>query len=254
MCTTSWRYRPAGYEIFFSRDEQRSRPLGEAPQRHNRDKLSWLAPRDPQGGGSWIMANSHGLTACVLNAYDNPGLSLPSRPTRSRGLIPLSLAPATDFDSATKILERSLIPGAFAPCFILCLVPSSAALWIWNGAALHRVSGSIHPPLTTSSHDSAKVTSTRQETFRRLTNSCDEIGSEQLRLFHECPGQNADATTVRMSRRDARTVSIIRVILESGSIRMTYAERDGDDGFQPEVECLLPVALPQREDLVCRAC
>lgn len=253
MCTASWRYRPAGYEIFFSRDEQRSRPLGEAPKRHSHDELSWLAPRDPQGGGSWIVANSHGLTTCVLNAWENPSVSRHLRPTKSRGLIPLSLAPATGLDCATKILERSLIPKACAPCFILCLVPASAALWIWNGAALHPMSGSIHPPLTTSSHDSANVTHARREAFRRLSRSCDEITSEQLRLFHECPGQIADATTVRMSRPDARTVSLIRVILDLGAIRMTYAERDGDDGFRPEVETFLPRALPQREDLACRA-
>lgn len=217
MCTVSWRFHQEGYELFFSRDEQRSRPPGEPPRPHCREGAAWLAPRDPQGGGSWIIANSHGLTACVLNAYGMVSPAVNSRPTRSRGEIPSALARAADLASCQQTLERLLVPGAFAPCFILCLfAPSSAAWWIWNGTVPRRVGGAIHPPLTTSSHDSARVTEDRQQAFRRLVGSSNNATSKQLRRFHECSEQTADATTVRMSRPDARTVSLTRVGVSLG--------------------------------------
>jgi len=248
MCTVSWRFQRDGYELFFNRDEQRTRPAGEPPRLHRRDENVWVAPHDPQGGGSWIITNSHGLTACVLNAYGISTTSIAPRPTTSRGQIPPTLAAATDLDSARSILESMLLPGTFAPCFVLCLSPNaSAAWWIWNGTLLHRVGGTIHPPLTTSSCDSASVIRIRREAFRQLIGPGRGATSRELRLFHECPGQSAHAASVRMSRPDARTVSLTRVIVDSVRICMTYAERDGDDGFRPAVECPLPRTAPEPE-------
>lgn len=255
MCTVSWQFHPEGYELFFSRDEQRSRPPGEPPRPHRRNGTSWLAPRDPQGGGSWIVSNTHGLTACVLNAYGMMSPVAYKPATHSRGAIPPALAMAHDLPSAQEILKRLLLSGSFAPCFIFCLFPSTpAAWWIWNGTVLHRVGGLIHPPLTTSSYDSARVTRARREAFHRMVRSSHEATSEQLRRFHECPEQIADAATVRMSRPDARTVCLTRVSVSTEKILMAYAERDGDEDFLPARETALPRLIPQAEVIECHPC
>ena len=99
MCTLSWVYHSKGYRLLFTRDEGRGRspalppeirsadPIearehsyGTAeemdsarshigsPATQNRD-LKYLAPRDPDGGGTWILVNAAGVTICLLNHY-----------------------------------------------------------------------------------------------------------------------------------------------------------------------------------------
>jgi len=71
MCTVTWQpLTGAGYEVVFSRDEQRSRALAEGPGYRTAGKLLIISPRDPQGGGTWIFANEKGYTGCILNRYD----------------------------------------------------------------------------------------------------------------------------------------------------------------------------------------
>ena len=71
MCSISWQINAEGYDLFFTRDEQRSRPPAEAPRINEAvEGASYLAPTDPQGGGTWIFVNEHGLTGALLKAYE----------------------------------------------------------------------------------------------------------------------------------------------------------------------------------------
>jgi len=237
MCTVSWQHHADGYDLFFSRDEQRSRALGQPPREHGGDGTRWLAPRDPQGGGSWIVANSHGLTVCLLNAYDidpqphrAPNTDRPAR-ARSRGWLPVELAAARNLADCQRRLQRVLTLATFAPCLLLCLQPrGTVACWQWTGSMLHRIGDPVRPPLTTSSHESDRVTRSRHAVFD-LTAASGAPSVEQLRRYHECPDQAADASTVRMSRPDARTVSLTHVQVRDREVAMAYAARDGDGGF-----------------------
>ena len=92
MCTASWLTRPGGYELFFNRDERRSRARGLPPRESALRGVRYLAPIDLACGGSWIASNELGVTLCLLNRYPDP--HPPDAPTSSRGLIVLGMADA----------------------------------------------------------------------------------------------------------------------------------------------------------------
>ena len=62
MCTVSWFHTELGYELFFNRDEQKSRPTALEPRRFKQNNIESLMPIDPLGGGSWIATNNRGST------------------------------------------------------------------------------------------------------------------------------------------------------------------------------------------------
>ncbi|NIP92410.1 MAG: hypothetical protein GWO24_02620, partial [Akkermansiaceae bacterium] len=70
MCTLTWWRGTAGsYEVFFNRDEKRTRSIADPPRVHERDGVRFLAPLDPDGGGTWMLANDRGLLVCLLNRW-----------------------------------------------------------------------------------------------------------------------------------------------------------------------------------------
>lgn len=235
MCTVSWTCQSGGYDLFFSRDEQRTRALGERPNcQQSSSGVSFLAPRDPQGGGTWIFSNEFGLTACLLNSY--PALMPPglNRPTLSRGRLLLELVSAADLAECDAILAEAFGSATYAACFLLVVSPGGElGWWIWSGEHLHRVTTPPCRPITTSSWDRERVCARRREQFLTLTSGSQPPTVRQLRLYHEASDQGATAESVRMSRLDARTVSLTHVICREDSITMEYAMREGDAGFAP---------------------
>lgn len=77
MCTITWLTRDNGYELFFNRDELRSRQRAAPPQLHQDSKIRYLAPIDSDAGGTWISANQFGLSLCLLNNYGAAAPQLP---------------------------------------------------------------------------------------------------------------------------------------------------------------------------------
>ena len=252
MCTVSWISQPGEYDLFFSRDEQRSRALAQPPRRNQTGETAWLAPRDPQRGGTWILANAHGLTVCLLNAYTLTQPNPLTSPTASRGNLPLILADAKNMEACRQRLEEGVRSDHYDSFCLLCLVPNAPpAWWIWNGSDLHRVSDPVNPPLTTSSFDSQRVRRRRLATFQTVIEDKQQPTSVDLLRFHQCPGESARAETVRMSRPDARTVSLTRGTLTDSALRMAYAEREDDAGFSSWQTVSIPRSIgtvPQNDD------
>lgn len=244
MCTVSWNVHPEGYDLFFSRDEQRNRVVAQPPRKNIGEEVAWVAPYDPQGGGTWILANSHGLTVCILNAYTSDHSPTGNIPTTSRGTIPTALSDAGTIEACHQRLEQCVEEKRYAAFFLFCLSPSGqAANWLWNGNTLDRTSGFVHPPITTSSYESESVCRARLDAFQSITRDA-PLSSLQLLHFHQCPGETACAETVRMSRPDACTVSLTHVTLQNKKLQMAYAEREGDAGFSRWQTLTIPRTTP----------
>ena len=78
MCTlTWWRGESGELEIFFNRDERKTRPVADPPSRFESDGVSFLSPRDPKGGGTWMTVNEYGIVVCLLNKWELEGCSNP---------------------------------------------------------------------------------------------------------------------------------------------------------------------------------
>lgn len=96
MCSVTWSLSDTGYQVFFNRDEQRSRALALPPAIYDRQGVAVMMPLDPQGQGSWISLNQFGLSLCLLNNYQG---RVPDGTLISRGLLLKSLAGSSSIDN-----------------------------------------------------------------------------------------------------------------------------------------------------------
>ena len=230
MCTVSWSIHDKGYDLFFNRDESRQRVAALPPSLHQSEAgTRYLAPIDPQGGGSWIFVNQHGLTACVLNHYAAD--TRDSAVSTSRGQLLLSLTDCRTTEAVSEKISLLLSAKPYRPCFILTLTHNSITIHCWSGEQLTRLPTPDRRMLTTSSFKTNEVLARREEEFDTLP---DKTPSTLLK-FHLSGNSTPTACTVRMSRPDARTVSCTRVSFGKEATSMTYAPRDGDHQFlRPE--------------------
>ena len=220
MCTVSWRQDSAGYELFFNRDELRSRQTALPPRRIERDGLEVLSPVDADAGGSWLTVNTHGVTIALLNRY---GIKTPaSRFTsvRSRGQLVLDLSSAK---SQSDALERlyALELTDYRPFTLLVLeIDREPVMTASDGHQLEVPSKPV-APLVSSSHDTAAATQARIDLWRRTVDLQD---SSTLAAFHRSHWPERGAASPCMHRQDARTVSSTHLTVTADTISMAYAD------------------------------
>jgi hypothetical protein len=243
MCTISWELRPEGYDLFFTRDEQRSRAQAEPPRAFQATGgTRYLAPTDPVGGGTWIFINTYGLTGALLNAYEVDAETLKIEAPQSRGQLLRSLASADNVGTYEADLTTSLSQNTYAPCYLIALAPGSApGFWLWNGRTLEARPVPELLFFTTSSVRSTEVRAHRTERFRDEVDHPPESpeSPEALERFHRDLDSRLSAFDIRMSRPDARSVSLTHVRCRQGAQTLRYASRDGDGLFDPASEISL---------------
>jgi hypothetical protein len=225
MCTVSWLVHDIGYDLFFNRDESRQRIAADPPSRHQSPiGTQYLAPIDPQGGGSWIFVNQHGLTACVLNHYaaDTKDTAVPT----SRGQLLLALADCKSTDEVSQNLRHLFSAKPYRSCLILTLTHKSTSIHCWNGQQLTQLPNPSRNMLTTSSFKTDEVLASREKEFDILPNKTPST----LQHFHLSENSNPTACTVRMSRPDAHSVSYTHIKV-ADQITMAYAPRNQDAHF-----------------------
>ena len=225
MCTVTWCRPAAGYEVFFNRDELLSRPPAEPPAVRESNGVRYLAPLDPQGGGTWLAVNERGLTLGLLNHYES-GQPAGSAPAASRGRLVTSLADCATQEEVTGRLHlRHLLE--FAPFFLLVFAPDRPVHWHrWDG--FRRMASVLRDedmPVTTSSFDAENVIAARRACLHRIVPDGTAATAAQLAAFHRSTDPRGGAYSVRMTRPDAQTVSISQVSVAPGAVTLRYAPR-----------------------------
>ncbi|HXU33443.1 MAG TPA: NRDE family protein [Thermoanaerobaculia bacterium] len=213
MCTASWLIGPDGYHLLFNRDELRTRPIALPPRRGERNGMRYLAPVDPQGGGTWIAANEAGLCLFLLNRRpDRP----PREPQASRGLIPLELIDASEVEEVARRAaaldfsrHRPFTLGAIAP-------GTPPVVFAWTGDALESATAS--PPLVSSSVGDESLFAERRATY-----PSGPLTLRKLLAYQRSHGSGKSAASVCMHREDAQTVSFSRVRVNGRQVRLGYA-------------------------------
>ncbi len=243
MCTLTWQpttTADGGYEVVFSRDEQRTRPIAEAPRYRTAGKRLMVAPLDPLGGGTWIFANERGITGCMLNRYDEDDRSAPDAAIRatSRGRLLLGLADAEGQQDLADGIAQGMASARYLPFILWVMLPGvGATIWVWDGAMLAQKPAPSEGILTTSAYNGPAVRRAREAAY------ASRLPLRDLDGFHRASDGPADAFGVRMSRPDARTVSLTRVRCAEEVVRMDYAPREGDGGFGETRTVTLGLAL-----------
>jgi len=217
VCTLSFRIEPDGFELWFSRDERRSRAPALAPAVQAAEGLPFLAPRDPEGGGTWLTVNARGLALALLNDY----ATSPLRGGRleSRGALVLSLAAARGLDDAERRLGQRAL-AAFRPFELVAFAPGEAVRrFAWDGHALSIERG-VAGPFASSATAHADAREARRARFAASVRA---PTSRALERFHREHAPSRGPLSACMHRADAKTQSLARVRVSRSRVAMAYA-------------------------------
>ncbi len=225
MCTISWTTRTDGYDLLCNRDESLKRAEAEPPTLRQRERFRFIAPRDPDGGGTWISVNEQGLALCLLNHYPEipgDGADTAATASLSRGRIIEELATSGSLSAIRDALD-SLGLQRFRPFLLLALdAGASPLLWRWDGSRLNEES-LPHPPITTSAVDGAHVARLRTRSFQRMRGDRVEPPTvDALYRWHRTPNPQQPHAGVAMQRSDAASVSLTHIHVGSAGVEMRY--------------------------------
>lgn len=214
MCSVSWWIDKSGYQLFFNRDEQKTRAAALPPQSFILLGIQVLMPVDPVGNGSWISLNKQGVSLCLLNNYQG---KKPAGELISRGQLLKRLSSATSI-SRVEQQFADLILQRFAPFTLLAfeLGNDKVREFQWDGEKVS-VTYAISP------HFSSAVSLDSAASYRQSI--YDELAAEtadDLLSFHSQHHPEHSHLSVCMHREDAQTVSFTRIQATKDNLQMTY--------------------------------
>jgi hypothetical protein len=221
----TWLITAGGYEIFFNRDERRSRGAASPPAIHLANDTRYIAPLDGDFGGSWLAVNEHGLSLALENGYtDLDDLAHePSSGFTSRGLLLTSLIDSRSTEEVVRRLReqdlhlyRSFLLVAFDPDG-----SGRLASWIRGSLDVDPVIDELMP-LVSSSFETSEVRKSRRAVFRRMQRET-EVDPVELHLaYHESHKPERGPRSTCMHRPDAHTVSFCHILVEGTGVRFHY--------------------------------
>ena len=128
MCTVSYIPQVKGYLLTSNRDEDPGRATKSAEKFNLPNGLKVIAPRDELKGGTWIVIDEKGRSACLVNgAFDRHKRQLTYK--KSRGLLAFEALEARNFNN---FMEQAELVG-MEPFTLLLLEPGSLFKMAWDG-------------------------------------------------------------------------------------------------------------------------
>lgn len=219
MCTVSWLPAPDGYFLCCNRDERFTRAPALPPAVRERDGVCFLAPLDGDAGGTWLVANEHGVTVTLLNRYHVPGYRPPAAP-RSRGLLVLDLASARTGAEAAARLVPSLLAVTQPFTLVLAEPGQAATIASWDGLSLGLERQASAGLLRTSSSVTEPEVA---ESRRRLFAALDRVTPGALAALHRSHDPARGKLSVCMHRGDAETQASSRIEVTGQTVRLDHA-------------------------------
>lgn len=230
MCTVSWTRRHDGYDLFFNRDERKTRAAELPPALARRAGVAFVAPWDGERGGTWLAANEFGITVALLNDYAatwRPAFGVESN---SRGHIVTSCAMATSRAEVLRILRMQ--PLARTPAFRLAALSRDETPLVvsWADGVLRYEDGAAAPFLSSSSFATNEVVAYRRARFDAVANAAPEGTLAELARLHYEHDRARGAHSVLMHRSDASTRSVTHVSVAAEGVQLRYQPVQWIDG------------------------
>jgi hypothetical protein len=251
MCTVSWTACRGGYDLFFNRDELTTRAPENPPYVAQYTDVAYLAPRDGDHGGTWLLVNHHGLTICLLNDYGLNWRPVASAPLFSRGRVVLACAALVSPSDAAGVVGS--LPLARTPAFhLVILAPEEeASVLHWDGAKLSRDHQHINLPLlSSSSFETTAVVATRKTKFDSFVQSRDRIKVRELAAYHRQHDLSCGSYSVLMRRANAATRSITHITVRNRTVAMNYKPLSWTP-LGPVVSATKILTLPRQRGATC---
>lgn len=231
MCTlTVLARRAGGYGLVMTRDERRTRKPGSPPGVGAARGRPYVAPRDGEAGGSWIVADGTGTTLCMLNGDVAAEEWREPDGVRSRGELLLELAGIGDRAAIDGELRRRLADGELrVRPFQLVVVEPGGAIghWQFDGAAL-AMEQAVPPWIATSNGlDPAHVARERRRQFDAwLAAGGERTLEQQLDLHRTHVGEPNDGMLASFCLHRPLVSSVSVTAVEAGrqGVTMRYEE------------------------------
>ena len=225
MCTlTWWRGDEGEFEVFFNRDEKKTRSRAELPLKREENGMQFLSPRDPDGGGTWMLVNEDGVVLCLLNRWHEE--SKEAVEWESRGRLVWDLAGVHSVEEVWRVLEEMNLRNRKP--FSLWAFDAKTSLGMdWSTGKLSIAAEEM--PITSSSYCYEEIVQSRKACFAEMGPS----DVDSLERFQGSEGVESSAETVRMCRPDAQTMSRSRVRVKGGEIWWEYLEEADDLSAPP---------------------
>ncbi|MGQ0720731.1 MAG: NRDE family protein [Candidatus Eiseniibacteriota bacterium] len=225
MCTATWLRTDSGYELFFNRDELRARGEARPPRareavRPDGTAVSFLAPEDPDFGGTWIAVNDSGVSLAVLNGFRSADYGVRTD-WRSRGLLVIDLAGCRTTGEIEQQIRGTDL-DAYRSFRLLALGERRTALVAeWDRRRL-AVDGDAEKrvPLVSSSFEEGEVGAHRRAEYRRIVGGVPT--RERLLAYHKSHENGPSAFSVCMHREDAATRSFTHVRVGRDEVELAY--------------------------------
>lgn len=221
MCTVTWFFDADGYELFFNRDERRSRGVAEPPGEAVAGGVRYLAPTDRDAGGTWLTINQLGVAVGLLNA-EVPGARTDG-PAESRGRLVRELADLEDPSDLEGRLRAARLSRRM-PFTLFALAPGGRAQVVdYDGFRL-TPRPLVQPALLSSSSlVPGGAAQPRQSELERLL-ALEEDRRRARLLFHRSHQPERGPVSPCMHRPDARTVSFSHVQVVDGRVAFHYQD------------------------------
>lgn len=230
MCTVSWFSRGEEYQVFFNRDEQRTRDIARPPSIVRVQDTKVIMPRDTRAGGTWIATNQFGSTYALLNFYQG---QQPSGQLTSRGNIISGLA-ASNSLLQIEVALKSLTLADYAPFSLLCFVLSEQAshshlpklsgaeclqsnlnviMYRWSGRYL-KISRPSSPIISSAVNYQYVLEQRIAEYEKRISaRGSKKLTEKEFYQLHASHAPSKSAQSVCMHRADAKTVSFSHILV-----------------------------------------
>ena len=217
----TWFVKEDGYELFFNRDERKSRRRAQLPTSQVSDGVQYLSPTDADAGGTWIAVNQFGVTVCLLNHYQFEQIETYKKWT-SRGEMVRRFATTTSLLEAESLFDSLALDDYRAFRMFIIDHRGGNRLCVWDGH-MARVERNVTTPKSSSSVDAKHVKSVRKKLFANL-NLADSKRIDDYINYHASHLPHRSKESVCMHREDANTVSLSHVSVSSQGVNFRYAD------------------------------
>ncbi len=241
MCTMSWFKTEDGYELFFNRDEHKTRRRADIPVLTTQSGVDVISPTDTDAGGTWVSVNHFGLSLCLLNHYEKEQ-RIPHIDWISRGGIIRSLATHASL-SVIEYTFAQIDLNEYKPFRLFALdAQGKSVFFTWDGETTTK-EFDIVTPRSSSSFEPEKVRAGRKQQFvsQGLHESTDRVF---FLAFHCSHDPSASAYSVCMHRDDANSVSLSHIVVNKQEVTFAYA-----DGAPCKAELSQPIGVPLRTSI-----
>lgn len=219
MCTATWIISKNGYELFFNRDELKTRLIAAPPKMAAVNRIQYISPADADAGGTWIAVNEFGFAACLLNYYAQIMGGAGLNHMLSRGhIIHLALSSRTADQALERLRQEDL--DRYRPFSLLLFTPGAWPVRLrWKGSGAREIEETPSMPQSSSSFQTDRVVSARKQLYLQRYKASD---SSTLLRYHRSHEPEKGPFSVCMHREDAETHSFSHISVNPRRVGFSY--------------------------------